>query len=370
VAYTTGFRWLTTSRLNRIVGTLAAQLEIQRPLIYLRRLPLVPAFDDELIGRFTGKIFAADIIADDQEAVVTEGMSIEISSNTAPNVKIGQHLGQRLLNRIRQLEAGQMSVAGQNAMNDWDMQLAQNLLLGVRWRMNVMACAMMIDAFSYNRWGIKLTSATWGMPANLKVTVGTAWSTAATATPLSDIWNMDQVASLNYGITYDTVTMTTPDFRNMVATTEFANKATLVLGANFLLGTTAMPTKQDPRTMEIAGQVLNKRIVLDDFQFNTRGNDGTITTARALPTGTVLLSRAQDEGDGNVWDMANGVTTESVVAGMVGNGPTGLGGEQYGPIGYYTGREDLNPPDLTAWGVAKCFPRKHIPEATAVLSGV
>jgi hypothetical protein len=261
-----------------------------------------------------------------------------------------------------------MSVAGQNALRDWDNRLAENLLLGVRWRMNVMACAMMIDSFSYNRWGIKLSGATWGMPANLKVTVGTAWSTAATATPLSDIWAMDQVASLAYGITYDTVTMTTADFRNMIATTEFANKATLILGANFLLTTAAMPTKQDPRMMELAGQVLRKTIVLDDFQFNVRNNDGTITSSRALPTGTVLLSRKQDEGDGNTWDMANGVPTESIVSGMVGNAPDI--GEQYGPLGYYTAREDLNPPDVTAWAVARCFPRKHLPEATAVLSGV
>lgn len=369
MAYMTGFRWLTTANLNRIIGTLAAQLEIQRPLIYLARLPIVPAFDDELIGRFTGKIFAADLIADDQQAVIQEGMTLEVSSNTAPNVKIGQRLGQRLLNRIRQLERGEMTVAGQNALADWDQSLAANLLLGVRWRMNVMACAMMIDAFSYNRWGIKLTNATWGMPANLKVTVGTAWSNVA-STPLSDIWGMDQVASLAYGVTYDTVTMTTPDFRNMIATTEFANKATLTLGAYFLTTPAALPTKQDPRMMQIAGQVLNKTIVLDDFQFNVRNNDGTTTTSRALPTGTVLLSRAQDNGNAQTWDMANSVPTEAIAADMIGNAPDGIGGEQYGPIAYFTGREDLNPPDVSAWAVARCFPRKHIPEATAVLSGV
>lgn len=361
-------RFLTNARINRIIGTLAATLEIQRPLLYLRRLNLVPAFDDELIGRFTGKIIAADLIADDQAAVVQESLTLEILTNAAPNIKLGQRLGQKLLNRLKEFEANPTKT-GQNALRDWDNRIAENLLLGIRWRMNSIACAMMIDSFSYNRLGVNISGATWGMPSNLKVTVGTAWSTAATATPLSDIWGMDQVASLAYGIRYDKITMTTPDFRNMVATTEFANKATLVLGANFLLAPTAIPTKEDPRTMAIAAQVLGKTIELDDFQFNTRNNAGTLTTARALPTGTVLLSRTQDENDDNVMDFSNGIPTESVVASMIGGGPDGIN-NQYGPLAYWTGRPDLNPPDITAWGVCKGFARKHVPEATAVLLGV
>lgn len=365
----TNMRWLTTARISRIIGTLANQLEIGRELIYLRRLPIVPAFDDELVGRFTGRIIAADLIADDQKAVVQESMQLEVVTHAAPNIKIGQRLGQKLLNRIDQLERGVLPTAGANAMRNWDNQLAENLLLGVRWRMNALACAMMIDSFAYDRFGIKITGGTFGMPAALKVAVGVAWSTAATATPLSDIFGIDQVARLNYGISYDTVTMTTADFRNMVKTTEFANQATMILGAAFLLTPAALQTKNDPRMMQQAQQVLGKRIVLDDFQFTTRNNAGTIATTRALPTGTVLLSRSQDEGNGMVMDMANGVPTETIAARLTGGAP-GLGGDRVGPLAYYTGRQDLNPPDLTAWGVAKAFPRKHIPEATAVLTGV
>lgn len=361
-------RFLTTARINRIIGTLASQLEIQRPLIYLNRLNLVPAFDDELVGRFTGKIIAADLIADDQEAVVQESLSLEIVANAAPNIKIGQRLGQKLLNRIKQLEQNP-TTTGMNALKDWDMKIAENLLLGIRWRQNALACAMMTDSLSYNRLGVNITGATWGMPANLKVTVGVAWSTAATATPISDILGVDQVARLAYGVSYDTVTMTTPDFRNMVATTEVANKATLPLGAAFLLGTSAISTKNDPRSLQIAGQVLGKTIVLDDFQFNVRNSAGTLTTTRALPTGTVLLSRSQDEKDDNVMDFSNGIPTESIVASMIGGAPDGID-NQYGPIAYYTGRPDLNPPDTTCWAAAKGFPRKHVPESTAVLLGV
>ncbi len=361
-------RFLSVVRLNRIIGTLAAELEIQRPLIYLQRLPIVNAFDDELIGRFTGRIIAADLIADDQMATIQESMQIEISTNAAPNIKIGQRLGQKLLNRIAAMEAGNMSVEGQNVLKDWDNNLAENLLLGVRWRMNVLACAMMTDSLTYDRWGIKISNATWGMPANLKVTAGVAWSNPSTATPINDILGMDQVARLAYGIEYDKVTMTTPDFRNMIQTTEFANRASLFTSAMFLLTPAAIETKNDPMMLTLAQKMLGKTIVLDDFQFNTRGNDGTLSVGqRALPIGKVLFSRAQDEGDGNIMDMANAVPTEARVANMIGS-IDGLGGEQFGPIAYYSGRADLNPPDMVAWAAAKAFPRKFIPEATAVLT--
>jgi hypothetical protein len=111
----------------------------------------------------------------------------------------------------------------------------------VRWQLNSMAAGMLLDTFSYNRFGINVSGATWGMPANLKVTPSTAWSNIA-ATPISDIFTLQQVAWLNYGITYDKITMGLTDFNAMVATTEFANKATLTIGEGvaFLLTPAAL----------------------------------------------------------------------------------------------------------------------------------
>lgn len=373
MAVPTQMRWFANARFNRIIGRLAAKVEIERPLIYLNRLNLVPAFDDELTARFTGKILAADLVADDQEAVVQESMTLDVVTNAAPNIKHGQRLGQKLLNRLDMLSKT-ANVQGENALRDWDSKIAANLLLGVRWRLNALACAMMIDSFSYDRLGVKISGATWGMPAALKVTVSNAWSVAASGTPIADILALDQYASVNYGITYDKVTMGTADFRNMVATTEFAAKATLVVQspvAGFQLTPTVLRTKADDEMLRLAGMVLGKKIELDNFVFNQKRNNGEVVQFRALPTGTVLLSRTQDERDDNVMDMANGIPTESLVAGMIGGNRFGsLPANAYGPIGYYTGREDLNPPDVVAWAVAKAFPRKFVPEATAVLNGV
>jgi hypothetical protein len=366
------WRFLSTARINRIIGTLAAELEIRRPLNFLAMLPIVPAFDDELVGRFTGKIMAADVVADDQKAVVNEHLTLELNTNVIPNVKHGDRLGQKTLNRIKAIEENRMPmVGGTNRLKQWEQELVANLLLGVRWRMNMMAAAMMLDTFSYDRFGVKLSAVTWGMPSDLKVTPSVSWATAATATPISDILAIDQVARLKYGITYDKITMSTVDFRDMVATTEFANKATFYMGGGtaFLVTPAAIKTRADPETRELAMRILGKEIVWDDTVFNERAGDGSVTTTRALPLHKVLLSRKEDEGNADTWDFANGVPTESIVADMIGGpAPSGLGGEQFGPIAYYSTSSDLNAPDVVAWAVARCFPRKHVPEATAVLT--
>lgn len=367
----TQMRLLSNLRLTRIIGTLAAELEIKRPLVYLERCPMVNAFDDELVGRFTGKIIAADIITDDQRALVNESMTLEIVTHAVPNIKIGQRLNQKLLNRLKKLEeTGYLTEGGENALKDWDMAVAENLLLAVRQRLNAMVCAMMIDSFSYSRFGVQIAGATWGMPSALKVTVATAWgANPTTATPLSDIWAIDQTARLAYGIEYDTITMGTQDFRDMVATTEFANKAALTVQAHFLTTPAALPGKNDPAMRKIAAEVLGKEIILDDAKINERANDGTVTTTKVLPLHSVLLSRKEDEGNGLSYDLANGIVTESIVSDLIYGGETSLGGEQYGPIGYYTpSAADLNPPGVVAWGVARAFPRKHTPEVTAVLT--
>jgi hypothetical protein len=357
----TQWRFLNNVRFNRIVGRLAAQLAISRPLTFLNRLNLVPALDDELIGRFTGTILAADIIADEQVAVVQESVSLDVVSTAIPKIKHGQHLGEKLLKRLQQFDRGQLP-GGENALANWDMQLAENLILGVRQRMNALACAMMLDSYSYDRLGIKLSGATWGMPSNLKVTTGVTWATSATATPLNDIFAMDQVASQAYGITFDKVTMPTADFWDMVKTTEFANKATVTLGAAFLVTPAALKTANQPEMQTLATRILNKTIELDDGIYYERSNAGAKSSTRVLPAHKVLLSRTADERNDAVMDFANSIVQES---GMVEGVPV----DAYGPIGYYTPQShDGNPPGWNAWAVARAFPRKHLPECTAVLT--
>jgi hypothetical protein len=365
-------RFLDSARINRVVQTLASNLEVMRPLVYLDRLNLNPADDDEILARFSGNIIAADIIADDQEAVVQDSGKVELSTNAIPNIKLGQRVGQGKLNLIKRLESIGGLAGEAEQLLGWEQRFGMQLVTGVRQRLNALACAMMLDSANYNRLGIVLSGATWGMPSKLNVTPSTPWSTAASAVPIDDIFGMDQVGTDNYGTTYDKLTMSSQAFRYMVATTQFANQASIPLQAHYLVAATSLPTKDLRTMMNVAGQILNKTVVIDDATYGERSNAGApVIRRRYLPANQVLLSRSQDERDNAVMDIGNGVTTESLVgdvsSGLIGENPFAAGG-QYGPVSYFTRRPDLNPPDTVAWAVARAFPRKFVPESTAVLT--
>jgi hypothetical protein len=70
------------------------------------------------------------------------------------------------------------------------------------------------------------------MYSDLKVTVGVTWDTAATATPVADMFAVKLIGKARYGVNYNRVTMSTTAFRYMIATTEFQNKARHDLAPN------------------------------------------------------------------------------------------------------------------------------------------
>ncbi|MGH9763687.1 MAG: major capsid protein [Blastocatellia bacterium] len=360
-----GQRWLNSLRLKTILFTLAAKLDIQRPLRFLNRTAKVEAFDDELIGRFTGTIYAADILSDDQEAVTYETGKLQLVSYGIPNLKLGQRISQAILNRMSAMQYRSPLVTEVNALEQWEMRLAENLVMGVRQRMNAMICAMQIDSFNYNRLGLQI-SGSWGMPADLKVTPATPWTDPVNATPISDIQVLRNHALDVYGVLYDRMTLSHQAFDYMVSTQEFRNRATALYG--FAVIPQAVNIGDRLQMEEYAGRILNMTIEIDDAVYNERRAGGAFTRIRTLPANTVILSNTGDDNNPSVMDWGNGIVTESLVASLTGNVPAGLAGEQFGPIGYYTARDDMNPPDVTAWGVARGFPRKHVPEVTAVLT--
>jgi hypothetical protein len=91
--------------------------------------------------------------------------------------------------------------------------------------------------------------------------------------------------------------------------------------------------------------------------------------AALWPINKVGLSNSGDDNDPTAYDFANGITTESIVSGLVKNEMLGtIGGPTRGPIAYATAPSDLNPPQVVYWGVARGFPRKYRLQATAVLT--
>jgi hypothetical protein len=359
-------RYLQSARVNTIMDALQDSREMPPELVWSNRIGDVPALDEEIMARFVGRMQIADLIADDQAAVIYQAGKFNFESTAVPNLKHGIGLNQSMLNQLRSL-AGRVD-QDMGIFSNYENRTVDSLLTGIRWRKEALFVAMLIDGFSYDRLGIKMSNVTWGMPSDLKITVSITWDNPTTATPVSDLLTAKLVGKTRYGIDFDRVSMPTTDFRYMIATTEYQNKAKQFLPAQ--LSFTNLSTLNLQQQQALAEATLGMTIELNDGRYWTQAANGTQTSAPFHPVGKVILTASANDNRDDVMDFANGVVTESIVADLVDTSMFGgLGGAQYGPIAYATPADaNLNPPGVVYWGVARGFPRKHLLQASAVLT--
>lgn len=364
----TGFRFLELNQnLNTLVKTLQTEVEVSRPYTFLQRTPIVDSENDELFGTYSGQVFAADIIVDDQEAVIVEGGALEtFRSGMIPKVKLGARVGESMIRRLNAL-SDKVSITDGDAdlITGWENNMASRLVEGIRSRMNVLSCNMMLDLVSYDRLGVKIdTNSSWGMPAELKTSVSTDWD-QTTATPISDIQGVLAAASA-LGQTYDRITMPRATFLNVTATTEFADHAKFLYRFDIPAG--ALDTS-NVRVMRDLFQAMTGLVLeIEDSTYRERAANGANVMKRVFDADYVMFSNSADDGNSSVFDYSNGTVIESLVAGLANTAiREAIGGEQRGPFAYYNSNPTLNPPDLVAWAVQVGWPRKHVPEATARL---
>lgn len=334
----------------------------------LSKAQIVPAMDEEIMAKITGQVVIADIVADDAEATVKQPNAVRLSSTKIPNIKLGRVYGQRRLEIIQRVLAGNGSAFDLTSIDQFMRSDLEALQLGTRQRKEQLLVAMACDELNYDRGGIKMTNMTWGMPSDLKVTPAIAWDTAnkTTSTPITDILAVTRTAREKYGISYDRIMMSSTALDRIAETTEFANKSKLFLASgldgSLLAGNVEGITN-------LLGRILGLVVEISDSQFINEAADGSRTYERFLPVNYILLYRDSAWRDGSM-DFANGIVTESLVGSIAGGTiPGGLTTPSYGPVGYVTAPPDLNPPSLTQWSVARGFPRKHFEAATARITG-
>jgi len=363
-----GYQILQVARINSIIQALQDVRTLPGRLSFLNRTPVTPAVDAEIMARFIGYIQVADLIADDERAVTYSSGKLSYESTNIPNIKLGMSMTQAMLNQLQSINANGGIQNDGGIFSAMENRTINALLLGIRQRMEILIIAMQLDALNYNRLGIVLNGATWGMPSDLKVTPSVTWDTAATATPVNDILTLKRYASVRYGEQYDRITMSTAAFIYMIGTTEFQNKVRWILPVG--APSTVLPL-QDTETMKnLARSVLGMQLELYDERFWSQAADGTFSNAPGLPINKVILADSQDDNNPEVMDFASGICTETLVASMVPNNIIGdFAGPQRGPIAYATANDaNLNPPGVTYWGVSRGFPRKHRLQATSVLT--
>jgi len=380
----TGFRFLgeLTQNINILVKTLQTEEEVNgEQNRYLARTTIVDTENDELFGSYEGQVFAADIIVDDQEAVIHEAGGFQAytgKGQMVPKIKHGARVGESMIRRLNEL-ARQVTITDGDAdlITGWENRMADRLVQGIRMRQNALSANMMLDLIAYDKLGVKIdTGSSWGMPTELKRVAGTPWALSVAdfiagianpdAQPITDI-RKTLAAGRAAGATYNRVNMGSFTFNLITQTKEFSDMAKFVYRFDLPDGT--LDTSNVDVMSRLFEQMTGVQLELDDTVYRERNTLNQNVMTRNLPVEYVLFSNSADDGNEAVFDYSNGIVIESLVA-PLGNAAIfeAFGGAaQRGPFAFYNVPHDLNPPALVCWATQVGWPRKHVPEATARL---
>jgi hypothetical protein len=352
-----------------------------QPMVWSKRIPSVPAWDDEIMARFEGFPLIADVIVDDAKAVTYQFGKFEFYSSKAPKLKVGATMNERTLRQARRLQQGLLTNDEVGVFRDWERRTIQAVRYGVDVRHEALLIGMLFDSLDYDRLGIKLSGLTWQMYSDLKITVGTTWNNTA-GTGITDIQTTRRLARIRYGASYNRLTMTTQDLLYLTAQTEFQTQSKFYVGTALYGGPVpATPIQNDAYLKTLAERILGGgaggdqngsegplTIELDDRRYWTQDSNGKTRSLPLHPPGKVILSDSRQDGTASTWDWGQGENIESVVASLAPN-QSPLVPAIRGPVTFPTlTAPDLNSPGITYWSTETGFPRKHNRAANAVLT--
>lgn len=370
-----GYEVLEVLNISRIMDALQDVRDLPQELQFVNRTDFRPAMEGEIMGRWISRALIADLIADDQKAHTYSSGKVQVENTLVPNIKQGRHLTQENINVLGSIASnpglGSTQGMGPNEIVDNVLgSMVEDIWEGLYNRCEALIVAMHLDSWSYNRMGIQVQGS-WGIPADLKVTPQYPWTDPVNGTPVNDVWTLKRNASVRYGMMYNRMWMSTSAFMYMISTNEFQAKArtTLPLFINY----TNIPQADLNFQRNIATNVLGlDELRLYDARFWSQSASGEQTSAPFLPINKVILDSTTNDNNTAVQDFANAVVTESMLSSLLPNSGTGVigrfGAGMRGPVAYTTVPVDMNPPNMTVWGVMRGFPRRFRFQANAVLT--
>jgi len=366
-------KFLSQPYLQAILETLTNQQRLERRLTFLARTPITPVNNDrELIGDFIGEILAADLITDDQEAIVNDVGKFESYQNNITNIKHGLLFGQKQLNQLNEYKS--QGGEGARFAAQWLTRRQGDLLLGIRSRLEALIVSAYLDNTIYDRYGV-LISGTWGTPSDLKYVPPAPWNEKADATPIADLQFMINEVGEDLGALYvdDTVvTMSRKAFGHMVNSDEFQKRAKITPSSDFVFNFNvdgALPNPNDRRIQGLAEAICQCKFEFYETKITEKRDDGSIGKKRNLPHNNIILSGPSVWNNRQVLDLGSGILTESLVNELVGSNVVGgLPNNARGPLTWAAPTTaNLNPPGITMWGAMRAFPRKFDKNATGML---
>src|SRR5437667_1447227 len=100
-----GYDLFNNVRINSVMQGLLDPRLLPGELIFSKRVPTVKATDAEITARFIQYPQVADLIADDQRAIVYNTGKFQLQTTKVPNIKIGYNMTQSMLAQVLQIAA-------------------------------------------------------------------------------------------------------------------------------------------------------------------------------------------------------------------------------------------------------------------------
>src|SRR5262245_44532317 len=148
-----GYDIFNNVRINAVLQGLMDPRQLPGQFVFSKRVPTVRAVDTEITARFIQYPQVADLIADDQRAVVYNTGKFQLERTKVPNLKLGLNMTQSMLNQVLQIAANPGAVTSE-FFTDWENNALANLRLGIAQRIEILLAAMMLDSFVYDRLGL------------------------------------------------------------------------------------------------------------------------------------------------------------------------------------------------------------------------
>jgi len=363
---------LKFARIKRIVKAIQDQRVLKPELKFLRRTPIVPASDGELMARFVGRTQIADLISDDSPANVYTTGKLNFEGVVSPNIKHGVSMNQTQINELAQLsEEDIMDEDG--VFRQYQRNTIMGLMDGIDHRREAIIIAGHIDDFDYNRFGIVISDGSFGMPPDLKITPAPGWANVNSPI-VDDILRLKRIGRTRYGIEFDRMTLCSQAFQYVLANTQFQTYVKQMggLSVNMPVADQVIPVDSMRRMKRLALEILELNdIEIYDSRYWSQNEAGLWTSTPLLPLNKVIFTATTNDNNPAVMDFSNGVVTESIVSTILGQSGQGIIGgmssPQRGPVSYVTPANiNLNPPGLVWWGVAKGWFRRHLQQLSAV----
>jgi hypothetical protein len=359
------YQALAPARLTRMVqDMLVDPRTIDANLLWLNRTVVSQVTERELVARYFDWVRISPLIADNARSTGYKSGRIQTETTELANIKQHIDTDQTEINELSSLPP----VEGDPGFfANWMGRNAEKLLTGIRLQWNKMIVGLLRDEYTWRKDGINVNRVSWGMPSDMKTTVSVLWTDHSNATPVDDILAYLLYQKTRYNRIFNRITMSVNIFREIIATTEFQNKAKFFLapGLGFTninaLGLGAQQTMLENLLSGPGGSGGPVTIEFDESRYDDNDDAGNWTSYRFQPIYEIFFTDTRDYNTTRSWDLGNTIPTESRLAGLVGGVVGGdIPSNTYGPISYAVVPPDLDPPIMAQYGVARSFPRKGL----------